>query len=1467
MKKSTILSVAFGLMGASALTAAVSYGLAQAPAPAVMEVAEVPFTLDPADGSTVKEDVTTMTITFPGASSVQIANGASLTADWNGTDVSANFQIRAIQPNQVMIAKIRTSLVDFSVDGTLTVTLEEGSVLVDGQSCQAITYTVHQGTGASSEFSWTADPADGSTVAALGEFTIYPAGLQYDNDEDAVTYYWNDVEYNGYEWYGYTDDSKGLIFRLKSGVSAPEGEGTLKVVFGEGFFVANGEPNPEFTYTLKQGASSGITWTLDPADGSTVEDVTTMTITFNGNVVITDNAAITADWNGTDVAQDFTIKSAGGNSVTIEKARTSMTDFSGEGTLNATLEAGSVLVDGEASPAISYTLHQGNVGPAPGETVEFMSLVDGGYPVPNSFAELEESMSMVGFMMSKNVTLNTACAEPAVLKLNTTEIATVSAASEEGDNSWATANGSMFMLTFSKAELMEDGVYTVEIPEGFLMTGDNYVGAAKVTYVKGLGNFTPAAGSVIDVADKAWSSLSLTPFSSVELYEIASESQSTFGTDVPMTLTLNGEVVESWPIEQQMIFRNKMSLSFKNKVTTPGEYTLNVPENYFMTTINKVTVGNPEMKYTFTVQGAAAPEMTYTLSPAAGEYKVYPTVMVTYDNFTGVTVNEGAKATLKVANNNYITFTISAEGSTVIFTPDAEFSQYIGNEYTQYHLMVPEGSYMLSVGGRSWPNEALDITAFRIAEPALEAPAFMSDPEDGAVVDSLSEIIVAPDFEFTRADTMKAGVLYPVTNGVRGTKVCSIFGKAASDKTYMIYTIPEASRNLADGDYEFVIPAKAFAFTVNGTPNIYSPEIVLHYHVGAPAREITWTLDPADGSTVEDVTTMTITFTDATEVAISDNAAIVADWNGTDVAQDFTIKYAGGTDVTIEKARTSMTDFTGEGTLNVTLEEGSVLVDGQKSPAISYTLYQAASVGPDPGETIDFMTLVEDGYPVANSFIDAEDVMSVVYFQMNQDVTVNTECEAPAVLKLNSNQIASISAASGEGDDSWATANGAMVELDFTKADLTEDGVYTVEIPEGFFKAGNNTVGAAKLTYIKGIGNFTPAAGSVIDVADKAWSSLSLAPFSGVELYEIASETESTFGTDEPMTLTLNGEVVESFPIEQQMIFRNKMSLSFKNKITEPGEYILNVPANYFMTTINKQSVGNGAMTYTFTVEGAAAPEMTYTLSPAAGEYKVYPTVMVTYDNFTGVTVNEGAKATLKVSNVNYITFTISAEGNTVIFTPDAEFSQYIGNEYTQYHLMVPEGSYMLSVGGRSWPNEALDITDYRIQAPVLEAPAFESDPEDGAVLESISEIVVAPEYAFTRSDTMKAGVLYPVTDGVRGAKVCSIFGKPAADKTYMLYTIPEASRDLEDGDYEFVIPAKAFTFTVNGTPNIYSPEMVFHFTIKTNDTGVAGIAADETVTVFTMTGVCLMRNADAEALNTLEKGMYIINGRKVLVK
>lgn len=64
------------------------------------------------------------------------------------------------------------------------------------------------------------------------------------------------------------------------------------------------------------------------------------------------------------------------------------------------------------------------------------------------------------------------------------------------------------------------------------------------------------------------------------------------------------------------------------------------------------------------------------------------------------------------------------------------------------------------------------------------------------------------------------------------------------------------------------------------------------------------------------------------------------------------------------------------------------------------------------------------------------------------------------------------------------------------------------------------------------------------------------------------------------------------------------------------------------------------------------------------------------------------------------------------------------------------------------------------------------------------------------------------------------------------------------------------------------NPELSFSYTVSKN-VGIDAVGIDKASAfdVYNVNGVRVLRDADASDLNGLEKGIYIVNGRKIVVK
>lgn len=91
-----------------------------------------------------------------------------------------------------------------------------------------------------------------------------------------------------------------------------------------------------------------------------------------------------------------------------------------------------------------------------------------------------------------------------------------------------------------------------------------------------------------------------------------------------------------------------------------------------------------------------------------------------------------------------------------------------------------------------------------------------------------------------------------------------------------------------------------------------------------------------------------------------------------------------------------------------------------------------------------------------------------------------------------------------------------------------------------------------------------------------------------------------------------------------------------------------------------------------------------------------------------------------------------------------------------------------------------------------------------------------------------------------------------------------------EDGDYVFVIPARMIGdddfISSDGKKGICNPEIRLNYTVG-NGSGVVSVAGAVNRDVYDIQGRLVLRNASAAALKTLSKGIYVVGGKKMVVR
>lgn len=194
------------------------------------------------------------------------------------------------------------------------------------------------------------------------------------------------------------------------------------------------------------------------------------------------------------------------------------------------------------------------------------------------------------------------------------------------------------------------------------------------------------------------------------------------------------------------------------------------------------------------------------------------------------------------------------------------------------------------------------------------------------------------------------------------------------------------------------------------------------------------------------------------------------------------------------------------------------------------------------------------------------------------------------------------------------------------------------------------------------------------------------------------------------------------------------------------------------------------------------------------------------------------------------------------------------------YAVIVPEDFFFLGEEFESSNSRGVTIL-YEIKAPVTPME-IEISPAAGTVSEIPAQLVVTAVgkdvAGFDGAPTLvdAAGTSYAVHYD---------FDWDIEDLNKFV-VILEGGAITAEGTYTLTLPAG--TIIANDDPDdTNAQDIVFVYVIGTS--GINSLVTGEggRVNVYTVNGVQIMRDADASAVSKLAKGMYIINGKKVIIR
>ena len=616
----------------------------------------------------------------------------------------------------------------------------------------------------------------------------------------------------------------------------------------------------------------------------------------------------------------------------------------------------------------------------------------------------------------------------------------------------------------------------------------------------------------------------------------------------------------------------------KEEGKTGVTYTIPVPEdvkagkNIRVTFLDQVT--NDGIEKNFTVRYNPGPELVDDLEAASSNIKEGDIVssaekiVLTFDEDVFVnTIDYNETSSVQPVSifdgtvNKNISATITAEGKTVTITPaiafkdnhtydvDINFDAIVNKEF-----MDTKGKY-----GRTMSGTTISFTV----SSQYENYPFAASPLVGSTVNELSVIncTTKPDADRntmaispTRREDKFAYVLDVNKNKVTDCKIKDIVDGFSINLENAITT---------PGEYTVVLEDSVFNMGEGYTVNTNERNVEMKYTVlAAPQPVLSATPNPANESKVESINVITLTFDEevyADEVDID----IV---NRTDYSFYHAVLQINPKNRTYGEIRVD-NEITAEGTYTVVIPEGSFgdktwfdndMQTGRTNENIILYYTIGGTSGGDEPSTSDWKTDPADGSTVTS--IKKIHVWNLTVSEMGAG-------SGKITVKRDGVELEKIA------DTSWGTDWNELIIS--TSKEYTEDGVYTFEVPEGFFLDGSgNSLPAVTFTYTIGNGGGDEPATSDwrTDPADGS-------TVTSIKTIHVWNTTVSEMGAGSgKITVKRDGVELEKIADTSWGTDWNELIISTSKEYTENGVYTFEVPEGFFL-----DGSGNALPAVTFT--------------------------------------------------------------------------------------------------------------------------------------------------------------------------------------------------------------------------------------------------------------------------------------------
>lgn len=191
----------------------------------------------------------------------------------------------------------------------------------------------------------------------------------------------------------------------------------------------------------------------------------------------------------------------------------------------------------------------------------------------------------------------------------------------------------------------------------------------------------------------------------------------------------------------------------------------------------------------------------------------------------------------------------------------------------------------------------------------------------------------------------------------------------------------------------------------------------------------------------------------------------------------------------------------------------------------------------------------------------------------------------------------------------------------------------------------------------------------------------------------------------------------------------------------------------------------------------------------------------------------------------------------TLLFNDDSDLLITTKEFVLNYEIEAPKPQFTITISPAEGEIKADDMKVFTVTLEGLTSFSFALDTNQGTLQRLNEDGSVAEEYM--------SNVLITAENA---------------------YTITPINPPTEKGLYRLTIPAGSLT--VKDTNEVEGTNEEFVVNYKVTEAGIEGLQADAVdLTVYDVNGVCVLQNATYNELKQLAKGIYIVNGKKMVIR